>query len=67
MFKNLQIYRLPGFLTSAESLARSLAQHAFVPASSNELLREGWAAPRADGNLVHAVNGQFLLKLQSIG
>jgi DNA recombination-dependent growth factor C len=65
MFKNLQIYRLPGFLTSAESLNRMLAQAAFAPAASNELLREGWAAPRADGDLVHVVNGQFLLKLQS--
>jgi recombination associated protein RdgC len=65
MFKNLQIYRLSGFLMSAESLSRALAVHAFTPASSNELLREGWASPRAADQLVHAVNGQFLLKLQS--
>ncbi|RFP32455.1 recombination-associated protein RdgC [Duganella sp. BJB476] len=63
MFRNLQIYRLPGFLASAESLNRMLAQAAFAPAASNELLREGWAPPRADGDLVHVVNGQFLLKL----
>jgi recombination associated protein RdgC len=63
MFKNLQIYRLPGFLTSAESLCRMLAPHSFVPASSNELLRQGWEAPRPAGDLVHVVNGQFLLKL----
>ncbi len=65
MLKNLQIYRLPGFLMSAASLNRLLAQHAFTPASSNELLREGWAPPRAADQLVHAVNGQLLLKLQS--
>lgn len=65
MFRNLQIYRLPGFVMSAESLSRALAPHAFVPASSNELLRQGWAPPRQDGELVHAVGGHFLLKLQS--
>lgn len=64
MFKNLQIYRLPGFMMSADSLERALAPHAFVPASSNELLRQGWAPPRA-GGLVHVVNRQFLLELKS--
>lgn len=64
MFKNLQIYRLPGFMMSADSLERALAPHAFVPASSNELLRQGWASPRA-GGLVHVVNCQFLLELKS--
>jgi DNA recombination-dependent growth factor C len=63
MFKNLQIYRLPGFLTSAESLCRMLATHEFTPAASNELLRQGWEPPRPAGDLVHVVNGQFLLKL----
>ncbi|MBV6321970.1 recombination-associated protein RdgC [Duganella sp. HSC-15S17] len=63
MFKNLQMYRLPGFLTSAESLNRMLAQQAFAPAGSNELLREGWEPPRPAGELVHVINGQFLLKL----
>jgi DNA recombination-dependent growth factor C len=63
MFKNLQIYRLPGFLMSADSLVRALAPQAFVPAASNELLRQGWDAPRPAGDLVHVVNGQFLLKL----
>jgi recombination associated protein RdgC len=63
MFKNLQLYRLPGFLTSAESLCRMLATHEFMPAASNELLRQGWEPPRPAGDLVHVVNGQFLLKL----
>ncbi|MEH6434336.1 recombination-associated protein RdgC [Massilia sp. DD77] len=64
-FKNLQVYRLPApWAMTAESLASSLASHAFAPASSNELLRQGWAAPRGDGTpLVHAVNGQFLMQL----
>lgn len=64
MFKNLMTYRLPGFTMSAEALGAALASQSFAPVGSNELLREGWDAPRADG-LVHVVNGQFLLKLTS--
>src|SRR5471032_1818459 len=65
MFKNAQIYRLPTpWVMSADSLERALAPHAFVPASSNELIRQGWAPPRA-GGLVHFVNGQYLLLLKS--
>jgi recombination associated protein RdgC len=45
-------------------LAAALLPQMFVPAASNELLRQGWDRPRgADGALVHAVNGQFLLTL----
>jgi len=64
-FKNLQLYRLPApWSMTAERLADYLAHQAFAPASSNELLRQGWSAPRGAGEpLVHAVNGQFLLKL----
>jgi recombination associated protein RdgC len=64
-FKNLQVYRLPtNWGMTAERLADDLASQAFAPASSNELLRQGWMAPRGDGApLVHAVNGQFLLTL----
>lgn len=65
MFKNAQIYRLPApWLMSADSLERALAPHVFVPASGNELLRQGWAPPRAGGP-VHVVNSQFLLELKS--
>ena len=64
MFKNLQVYRLPApWLVIADQLAALLETQRFTPASSNELLRQGWAAPRAGGGLVHAVGGQFLLKL----
>jgi recombination associated protein RdgC len=64
-FKNLQIYRLPrAWPMTAAALADAFASQAFAPASSNELLRQGWAPPRGDGApLVHAVNGQFLLRL----
>jgi recombination associated protein RdgC len=64
-FKNLQVYRVPkNWDMTAERLADALASQAFVPAANNELLRQGWKAPRGDGQpLVHAVNGQFLLTL----
>jgi len=66
MFKNLQIFRLPApWAMTADALASQLAPHAFTPASSNELLRQGWSAPRPNGDLVHSVNGQFLIKLQT--
>ena len=65
-FKNLQLYRLPqNWAMTADALAAALQPHAFTPASSNEPLRQGWSAPRQHGDLVHAVNGQFLLKLES--
>ena len=66
MFKNLQIYRLPSnWPMAAEALVAALEPHAFTPASSNELLRQGWSAPRLNGDLVHVVNKQYLLKLET--
>jgi DNA recombination-dependent growth factor C len=68
-FKNLQIYRLPApWAMTADDLTSQLSRNTFTPASSNELLRQGWAAPRGagpDAPLVHVVNGQWLLQLQS--
>lgn len=65
-FKNIQIYRLPApWGMTSDALAECLSSNLFAPASSNELLREGWAPPRPDGSLVHVVSGQFLLQLQS--
>ncbi|OEZ91522.1 recombination-associated protein RdgC [Duganella phyllosphaerae] len=66
MFKNLQIYRLPSnWPMTAEALVAALEPHAFTPASSYELLRQGWSAPRPNGDLVHVVNKQYLLKLET--
>lgn len=63
-FKNLQCYRLPaGWDMTAARLAEMLAPNSFTPASSNELLRMGWEAPRDDGALAYGLNGQILLKL----
>jgi recombination associated protein RdgC len=63
-FKNLQVCRLPSpYLMIADQLAALLEPQRFTPASSSELLRQGWAPVREGGGLVHAVGGQFLLKL----
>ena len=66
MFKNLQLYRLPApWSMTAAALEQEIAPQAFTPASSNELLRQGWVAPREGGDLVHVVAGQFLLTLKT--
>ena len=63
-FKNLQIYRLPApWAYTPEQLEQALASQAFTPASSNELLRQGWDKPRPNGGLVHVVNKQMLILL----
>ena len=66
-FKNLQIYRLPApWAMSAAALEQALAPQQFTPATSMDLVRQGWAAPRGAGApLVHAVGGQFLLQLKT--
>jgi recombination associated protein RdgC len=63
-FKNLQIYRLPApWAYTPEQLEEALSSNAFTPASSNELLRQGWDKPRPNGGLVHVVNKQMLMVL----
>ena len=63
-FKNLQIYRLPApWNFTPEQLEAALEPHSFVPATSNELLRQGWDKPRPNGGLVHVVNKQMLIQL----
>jgi recombination associated protein RdgC len=63
-FKNLQIYRLPApWDYTPEQLEKALAPQSFVPATSNELLRQGWDTPRPSGGLVHVVNKQMLILL----
>ena len=66
-FKNLQIYRLPApWAMTAAALEQALAPQQFTPTTSMDLVRQGWAPPRAAGTpLVHAVNGQFLLQLKT--
>lgn len=65
-FTNLQIYRLPApWAFTPDQLEAALAPHAFVPCSSNDLLRQGWDAPRGAGQLVHTVNRQMLVELRA--
>ena len=66
-FKNLQIYRLPvAWAMTAAVLEQALAPQQFTPATSMDLVRQGWAAPRGAGApLVHAVGGHFLLQLKT--
>ncbi len=66
-FKNLQIYRLPAaWAMTAAVLEQALAPQQFTPATSMDLVRQGWASPRGAGQpLVHAVGGQFLLQLKT--
>lgn len=62
--KNLQIYRLTANLPARwDELEAALAPFQFVPASSNEMLRQGWSSPRENGQLVHTVNKQMLICL----
>jgi len=65
-FKNLQIYRLPApWVISADQLETYLASQAFTPCSSLELQSQGWVSPRGNERLVHVVNRQFLLQLNT--
>lgn len=68
-FKNLQIYRLTApWSLSQEQLQAKLAAQAFAPCASIEMQSQGWASPRdksGGGQLVHVVNGQILLQLDT--
>ena len=62
--KNAQVYRLPRpYAMTAEKLIEALTPQAFTPCTSSEAERSGWVAPFPEGELVHVVNGQFIMKL----
>jgi recombination associated protein RdgC len=63
-FKNLQIYRLPApWAFTPEQMEDALQSQALGPATSTELLRQGWDSPRGNDKLVHVVNKQMLMML----
>ena len=63
-FRNLQIYRLPqNELLALEAFEAQLAAHVLKACNATEAKSAGWVPPRADGPLIHAVNGQWLLTL----
>lgn len=65
-FKNMMLYRLPApWAMTAAELEEKIAPQAFAPCSSVDLQRTGWVVPAPHANLVHAVGGQFLLRLQT--
>jgi len=65
-FKNLQIYRLPSpWAISAEQLASFIESQQFAACSSIEMQSQGWVSPRKNDQLVHQVNRQYLLKLDT--
>jgi len=69
-FKNLQIYRLTAPWTmTAEQLEASIASQAFAPCGNLDMQSQGWVAPRparnGEGPLVHVVNRQMLLQLDT--
>lgn len=67
-FKNLIAYRLPcNWAMTADHLAEQLEKKKFAPCGEQEAQSSGFVPPRGDefGPLVHAVNGQFLVTIQS--
>jgi recombination associated protein RdgC len=63
-FKNLQIYRLPAhWAMSKAALMEQLARGPFQRCPGSRPSSHGWVPPREDGDLVHIVNGQWLLCL----
>ncbi|HZG21754.1 MAG TPA: recombination-associated protein RdgC [Herbaspirillum sp.] len=65
-FKNLQIYRLPApWAINADELESQLAPQAFTACSSLDMQSQGWVPPRNNERLVHVVNRQLLLKLDT--
>ncbi|MEM8519043.1 recombination-associated protein RdgC [Janthinobacterium sp. CAN_S7] len=63
-FKNLQIYRVPApWAFTPQQLEEALASNKFTPATSIDLMRQGWDTPRPNGGLVHVVNKQMLILL----
>ncbi|WP_288409036.1 recombination-associated protein RdgC [uncultured Herbaspirillum sp.] len=65
-FKNLQIYRLPApWAITADELESHLAPQAFTACSSLDMQSQGWVPPRNNDKLVHVVNRQLLMKLDT--
>lgn len=63
-FHNLQIYRLPTpWAMTAEKLREQLARGPFVKCPSNQPISRGWASPRNDGEMLHAMCGAWLIRL----
>lgn len=65
-FKNLQVFRLPApWKVDVGQLNMQLASQSFSNTGSGDMQSEGWASPRNNDSLVHSVNQQLLLLLQT--
>jgi recombination associated protein RdgC len=63
-FHNLQLYRLPTpWAITAEQLREQLARGPFFSCPSSQPQARGWSAPRKDGELLHAMNGAWMIRL----
>lgn len=62
-FRNLQVYRLSGPVPAG--LVDHLAPFTIQPISASEAKVQGWAPVRPDGDLVHVVNRQMLLRFDT--
>ena len=66
-FKNLALYRFTEpFNKTAEELEQQLMESMFRPCGSHDEFSMGWTSPtgQADGSLVHAANGCFMICLK---
>lgn len=64
-FKNLQIFRIAApWAISLDKLVEQLQRGEFCPVVGSEPMSRGWISPRADGDLVYAANGHWLIRLQ---
>jgi len=63
-FRNLQLYRISGdWNFPAATLNEALLKSRLTPCQNSEAQRAGWVEPCEHGELVHAVNRQWLLAL----
>ena len=63
-FHNLQIYRLPSpWSITADQLREQLARGPFVRCPGHDPQTRGWSSPRNDGDLLHAMAGFWLIRL----
>ncbi len=65
MFKNLIVYRLGAWPSSAADLEAALQAEPFSPCGASQPKSIGWAPPRGieHGALVEAIGGQWILRL----